>query len=119
MPRKAQKQKQKVATSADAEKPTQKKALAEALRHLGPNASHAALVRFVKERFGMELTFCIVIPKADTIKKPKVLIPPVSKSLCPRPSAFDALVWRCLHCVGQIGLVPLHFTGTPASRSQV
>ena len=56
---------------AAAEKPTQKGALAEALRHLGPNASHAALARFVKERFGMELTFCIVFSKVDTIRKPK------------------------------------------------
>ena len=63
MPRKAQQPKQKLATTAAAEKPTQKRALAEALRHLGPNGSHAALARFVKDRFGMELTFGILVPK--------------------------------------------------------
>jgi hypothetical protein len=65
--------KQKHEAEADAaEKPTQKRALAEALRHLGPNASHSALARFVKEQFGMELTFYILLPKARTARKPEV-----------------------------------------------
>jgi hypothetical protein len=70
MPRKAQQPKQQSATTAAAEKPTQKKALAEALQKLGPDASHVALARFVKERFGMELTFCIVMPRAKATSKP-------------------------------------------------
>jgi hypothetical protein len=70
MPKKVHEQKQHGDGTAPSERPTQKQALAEAIRHLGPNASHAALARFVKERFGMELTFCIVFPKADTIRKP-------------------------------------------------
>jgi hypothetical protein len=70
MPRKAQQPNQKVVKAAAAEKPTQKQALAEALHYLGPHASHAALARFVKERFGMELTFCILVPKAGTARKP-------------------------------------------------
>jgi hypothetical protein len=60
---------QKQQEGETAEKPTQKRALAEALRHLGPNATHSALARFVKERFGMELTFCILVPKAGTVRK--------------------------------------------------
>ena len=71
MPRNAQQKKQKVAKPATAEKPTQKQALVEALRHLGPNASHAALARYVKEHFGMKLTFGILIPKAKKIGKTK------------------------------------------------
>src|SRR5262249_43993799 len=55
--------------AAPAERPTQKRALAEALRRLGPNASPAALARFVKEEFGMELTFCMLVPKAGTARK--------------------------------------------------
>jgi hypothetical protein len=86
MPGKVQQQKQKVAKTAAAENPSQKRALAEALRCLGPNASHAALVRFVKERFGMELTFCIVFPKAATISK----LNEWSKSGCRIPPAKSA-----------------------------
>ena len=63
---KRQKQQQAEAT---AEPPTQKQALAEALRTLGSNASHAALVRFVKERFGMKLTFCLLIPRVESVSK--------------------------------------------------
>jgi hypothetical protein len=55
--------KKKVASTSVADKPTQKQALAAALRQLGPNATHAALVRFVKEHFDMELTCCIIMPK--------------------------------------------------------
>ena len=84
MPRKAQQQKQKVATTVPAEKSTQKKALAEALRHLGWEASHAALARFVKERFGMKLTFCIVFSKANTIKKPKKASTPRQQEPLPK-----------------------------------
>jgi hypothetical protein len=61
-------QKQQEAEAA-AEPPTQKRALAEALRTLGPGASHAALARFVKERFGMKLTFCILVPRAESPSK--------------------------------------------------
>ena len=69
--KRVRKQNQRVDESDPSEKPTQKKALAEALRHLGPDASHAALARFVKERFGMELTFCILVPRAGTTRKPQ------------------------------------------------
>jgi hypothetical protein len=62
MPSKVRQQKNK-ATAAAADKPTQKRALAEALRQLGPNAGHAALVGFVRKQFGMELTVCIMMPK--------------------------------------------------------
>ena len=62
MPRKAQQERQKVAKTLSAEKPTHKQALAAAIRHLGPNASHAALARFVKSNFGLMLTFSILVP---------------------------------------------------------
>jgi hypothetical protein len=62
-------QKQHEAEAAPAERPTQKRALAEALRHLGPNASTAGLARFVEDRFGMELTFCMLVPKAGPARK--------------------------------------------------
>jgi hypothetical protein len=84
MPRKVQRRKQQVAKTAAAEKPTQKKALAEALRHLGFDASHAALARFVKERFGMKLTFCIFFPKADTINKPQGPSTPLQQEPLPQ-----------------------------------
>jgi hypothetical protein len=71
MPKKVHKQKQKGDGTPPSKKATQKQALAEALRLLGPSASHAALARLVKERFGMELTLCILFPKTDTIRKPK------------------------------------------------
>jgi hypothetical protein len=48
-------------SNAAEHQPTQKQALAEALGHLGPNASHAALAQFVKHQFGMKLTFGIVV----------------------------------------------------------
>ena len=64
--------KQQEAKASPAERPTQKWALAEALRHLGPDASHSALARFVREQFGMELTFYILLPKARTARKPEV-----------------------------------------------
>lgn len=69
MPKKPRKVTKQEGETAAAEKPTQKKALAEAIRHLGPDASHAALARFVKKQFGMELTFCIVFPKTRTISE--------------------------------------------------
>ena len=68
MPRKVQQQNQKVAKTAADEKPTEKRALADALLHLGSNASHSALARIVMDRVGMELTFCVVFPKANTIR---------------------------------------------------
>jgi hypothetical protein len=71
MPNKRARQKQPKEENARAEKPTQKRALAEALRHLGPDASHTALARFVRERCGMKLTFCILVPKAGIARKPK------------------------------------------------
>jgi hypothetical protein len=43
---------------------TPKKALAEAIRHLGVNATHADLAQFAKERFGLDLYFVIIIPKS-------------------------------------------------------
>lgn len=72
MPKKCDKQKQQEDGTTVAEKPTQKRALAEAIRCLGPSASHSALAGFVKDQFGMELTFCILVPKAGTTKKPEV-----------------------------------------------
>jgi len=42
---------------------TSKKVLAEAIRHLGVKATHADLVQFAKEQFGLDLHFVIVIPK--------------------------------------------------------
>jgi hypothetical protein len=61
-------QKQHEAEATPAERPRQKRALAEALRHLGPDASHSALARFVQEQFGMELAFCMLVPKAGTAR---------------------------------------------------
>jgi hypothetical protein len=69
-------QKQHEVEAASAEKPTQKRALAEALRQLGPDASHSALARFVRDRFSMELTFCILVPRAGTARKPEVASAP-------------------------------------------
>jgi hypothetical protein len=43
---------------------TPKKALAEAIRHLEVNATHADLAQFAKERFGLDLHFVIIIPKS-------------------------------------------------------
>jgi hypothetical protein len=68
MPKKIHKHKELSDGTSPSRKATQKQALAEALRLLGPNASHASLARFVRERFGMELTLCILFPKAATIK---------------------------------------------------
>jgi hypothetical protein len=68
------------AEAAPAERPTQKWALAEALRLLGPNASPAALARFVREQFGMELTFFMLVPKAGTARKPAA--PPEHRRRC-------------------------------------
>lgn len=62
-------QKQHPLESATAEKPTQKRALAEAIRHLGPAASHSALAQFVQEQFGMELAFYMLLPKAGNVNK--------------------------------------------------
>jgi len=84
MPKKAHKLTQQGDETATSEKPTQKRALPEALQNMGPNASHAALARFVKERFGMELTFCIVFPKADSIKKTKVASTPGQREALPQ-----------------------------------
>jgi hypothetical protein len=50
--------------SALAQEVTPKKALAEAIRHLGADATHADLVQFAKERFGLVLEFAIVIPRS-------------------------------------------------------
>lgn len=47
---------------------TPKKALAEAIRQLGPDATHADLVQFAKERFGLALQFAIVIPRSTLVK---------------------------------------------------
>jgi hypothetical protein len=73
-------QKQHEADAAPSEKPSQKKALAEALRHLGPDASHSALAWFVKEEFGMELAFYMLVPKAGTAAKPAA--PSASRKRC-------------------------------------
>jgi hypothetical protein len=62
-------QRQHEAEVTPADRPTQQRALAEALRHLGPNASPSALVRFVREQLGMELRFCILVPRAGTVRK--------------------------------------------------
>jgi hypothetical protein len=70
MPSKIQHQKQKRAKPIGAKQATQKQALSDAIRNLGPNASHAAFVRFVREKFGMELTFCIAFPKAAQVHSP-------------------------------------------------
>jgi hypothetical protein len=43
---------------------TPKKALAQAIHHLGPDATHAELAQFAKEKFGLDLQFFIIIPKA-------------------------------------------------------
>ena len=39
-----------------------------------------ALARFVKDQFGMELTFCILVPMAGTTRKPRVQSP--SRARC-------------------------------------
>jgi hypothetical protein len=65
-------QNQHKAEAALAETPTQKRALAEALRHLGPDASHSALARFVQEQFGMELAFYMLVPTAGVARKSAV-----------------------------------------------
>ena len=64
--------KQHDAKTALAERPTQKRALAEALRRLGPDASHSALARFVQEQFGMELTIYMLVPREGVATKPAV-----------------------------------------------
>jgi hypothetical protein len=46
---------------------TPKKALAEAICHLGADATHAGLAQFAKERFGLDLHFVIAIP-TSTLK---------------------------------------------------
>jgi hypothetical protein len=43
---------------------TPKKALAEAICYLAPDATHADLVHFAKEQFGLDLRFVIIIPKS-------------------------------------------------------
>jgi hypothetical protein len=73
-------QKQHEAEATPTEAPTQKWALAEALRHLGPDASHSALARFVREQFGMELTFCMLVPKAGPATK--LAVPPAPRRRC-------------------------------------
>jgi hypothetical protein len=70
MPKKHVKRRQHEDKTGAAEKPTQKRALAEALCHLGPNATHSALARFVEGRFGIKLTYCILLPKARTSRNP-------------------------------------------------
>ncbi len=82
MPRNIRLPKKNLSSTA-AEKPTQKQALVEALLNLGSNASHVALAQFVKERFGMKLTFGILIPKANTIRKPKGASAPRQKVRSP------------------------------------
>jgi hypothetical protein len=71
MPKKAPMQKQPGNGPVPAEKPTPKQALAEALWQLGPNASPAALARFVKRRCGLAVNFCLVFPKAVSVSKPQ------------------------------------------------
>jgi hypothetical protein len=71
---------QQEAKAAPAERPTQKRALAEALRHLGADASHSALARFVQEQFGMELTFYMLVPRARVARKPAVPPAPRKRS---------------------------------------
>jgi hypothetical protein len=66
--------------AAATDEPTQKRALAEALRHLGPNASPSALARFVKEQYGMQLTFRILVQKAGTVREPAT--PPAPRARC-------------------------------------
>jgi hypothetical protein len=73
-------QKQDDAEAAPAEGPTQKRALAEALRHLGPDASYPALARFVQEQFGMELAFYMLVPRAGVARKPAVPPAPRKRS---------------------------------------
>jgi hypothetical protein len=46
---------------------TPKKALAEAIRHLGADATHADLVQFAKVRFGLVFHFAIVIPRSALV----------------------------------------------------
>jgi hypothetical protein len=65
-------QKQHPLESATSEKPTQKRALAEAIRHLGPAACHSALAQFVQEQFGMELAFYMVMPRVRSASKQTV-----------------------------------------------
>jgi hypothetical protein len=72
--------KQQEAKASPAERPTQKRALAEALRHLGPDASHSALARFVQEQFGMELAFYMLVPTAGVATKPAG--PPARRKRC-------------------------------------
>jgi hypothetical protein len=73
MPTQHIKKKQHKDKAAAADKPTQRQALAEALRHLGPKASHLALAQFVKEKLGMELSFYLLLPKGGTARKRAVL----------------------------------------------
>jgi hypothetical protein len=73
-------QKPHEAKAAPAERPTQKRALAEALRHLGPDASHSALARFVQEQFGMELAFYMLVPRTGVAIKPAG--PPAPRKGC-------------------------------------
>jgi hypothetical protein len=46
---------------------TPKKALAEAIRHLGADATHAELVQWAKERFGLLLQVDIVVPRSTLV----------------------------------------------------
>jgi len=41
-----------------------KRVLAEAIRELGPEATHRSLVDFAKKRFGMDLCVVMLTPKA-------------------------------------------------------
>jgi hypothetical protein len=73
-------QEQQEAEAAPAERPTQKRALAEALRRLGPEASYSALAQFVQEQFGMELAFYILVPRPRATTK--TAVPPVARKRC-------------------------------------
>jgi hypothetical protein len=72
--------KKQEAKADTAERPTEKRALAEALRHLGPDASHSALARFVQEQFGMKLAFYMLVPRAGVARKPAVPPAPRKRS---------------------------------------
>jgi hypothetical protein len=80
MPKKPIKQRRRKGKTVAAKKPTQKGALAEALSHLGPHATHSALALFVKKQFGMELTFCTLVPRAGTSRKPEAQSVPCARS---------------------------------------
>jgi hypothetical protein len=80
MSKKPIKQRRHKAEIVAAKKPTQKGALAEALSHVGPHATHSALARFARERFGMALALCILVPRSGACKKPDARSVPWARS---------------------------------------